>query len=125
MNIGFIGCGVISIAHLEGLEELKKANRKTFELSAVCDLNEDRANTFAAHAEERLGKHPAVYTDYQKMIKEEKLDAVSVLLDHDLHHIVAEHCFAPAFMSKCKSRSPYRRFMDVKYWRMPKNTTEC
>ncbi len=47
MNIGFIGCGVISIAHLEGLEELKKANQQTFELTAVCELNEDRANTFA------------------------------------------------------------------------------
>ncbi|QYR19225.1 Gfo/Idh/MocA family oxidoreductase [Paenibacillus sp. sptzw28] len=81
-------------AHLEGLEELKKADTKTFELSAVCDLNEDRARLFAANAEARLGKRPAVYTDYRKMIAEEKLDAVSVLLNHDLHHIVAEDCFA-------------------------------
>ena len=110
MNIGFIGCGVISTAHLEGLEELMKANRKTFELTAVCDLNEDRANTFAAHAEERFGKRPAVYTDYQKMIKEVNLDAVSILLDHDLHHIVAEHCFAAGIhvqMQKPLAISPF------------------
>ncbi|MDQ8737663.1 Gfo/Idh/MocA family oxidoreductase [Paenibacillus sp. LHD-38] len=110
MNIGFIGCGVISTAHLEGLEELKKANRETFELSAVCDLNENRANAFAATAEERLGKRPTVYTDYKKMIDEENLDAVSVLLDHDLHHIVAEDCFAAGIhvqMQKPLAISPY------------------
>ncbi|QYR22739.1 hypothetical protein KZ483_07275 [Paenibacillus sp. sptzw28] len=30
--LGFIGCGVISTAHLEGLEQLKRAGRETFEL---------------------------------------------------------------------------------------------
>ncbi|MEV5028823.1 Gfo/Idh/MocA family protein [Paenibacillus sp. LPE1-1-1.1] len=110
MNIGFIGCGIISMAHLEGLEELKRANLKTFDLTAVCDLNEKRANAFAANAEERLGKRPKVYTDYKKMIAEEPLDAASVLLDHDLHHIVAEDCFAAGIhvqMQKPLAISPF------------------
>ncbi|MCA0756474.1 Gfo/Idh/MocA family oxidoreductase [Paenibacillus sp. N4] len=94
MNIGFIGCGIISTAHLEGLEHLRKNDRETFELTAVCDLNADKAHAFAKLAEERLGRRPEVYTDYLKMIEAEPLDAVSVLLDHDLHHIVAEDCFA-------------------------------
>ncbi|GMK45181.1 Gfo/Idh/MocA family protein [Paenibacillus glycanilyticus] len=94
MKLGFIGCGVISTAHLEGLEELKRAGKETFELTAVCDLKAERAEAFAAEAEKRMGSRPEVYTDYRRMLEEAGLDAVSVLLDHDLHHTVAEDCFA-------------------------------
>ncbi len=94
MKLGFIGCGVISTAHLEGLQQLKNEGKKTFDLTAVCDLRQDRAEEFAAEVERRLGKRPEVYTDYRRMLEEGQLDAVSVLLDHDLHHTVAEDCFA-------------------------------
>ncbi|WP_410512116.1 Gfo/Idh/MocA family oxidoreductase [Paenibacillus sp. BR2-3] len=110
MKIGFIGCGVISTAHLEGLEALKKANQETFHLAAVCDLNAERAEAFAENAHKRLGKRPVVYTDYLRMIEEEPLDAVSVLLNHDLHHTVAENCFAAGIhvqMQKPLAISPY------------------
>ena len=30
MKLGFIGCGVISTAHLEGLQQLKNEGKKTF-----------------------------------------------------------------------------------------------
>lgn len=43
MKLVFIGCGVISIAHVEGLEELKRKGLGTFELSAVCDIQKERA----------------------------------------------------------------------------------
>ncbi|KQX48672.1 MULTISPECIES: Gfo/Idh/MocA family protein [unclassified Paenibacillus] len=94
MKLGFIGCGVISTAHLEGLQQLKNEGKKTFDLTAVCDLRQDRAEEFAAEVERRLGKRPEVYTDYRRMLEEGRLDAVSILLDHDLHHTVAEDCFA-------------------------------
>ena len=94
MKLGFIGCGVISMAHLEGLEQLKNEGKNNFALSAVCDLLPERAEAFAAEVEERLGKRPEVYTDYRRMLEQGQLDAVSVLLDHDLHHTVAEDCFA-------------------------------
>lgn len=94
MKLGFIGCGVISTAHLEGLQQLKNEGKKTFDLTAVCDLRQDRAEEFAAEVERRLGKRPEVYTDYRRMLEEGRLDAVSVLLDHDLHHTVAGDCFA-------------------------------
>jgi predicted dehydrogenase len=93
MKLGFIGCGVISIAHLEGLVELKRKNIETFELSAVCDIQQKRAEIFAAEVENRLGKSPAVYTDYRVMLEKEQLDAVSILINHDLHHTVVEDCF--------------------------------
>ncbi|WP_314001258.1 hypothetical protein [uncultured Paenibacillus sp.] len=43
MKLGFIGCGVISRAHLEGLEQLKHAGKETFVLTAICDLRPERA----------------------------------------------------------------------------------
>ncbi|MGM0874739.1 MAG: Gfo/Idh/MocA family protein [Bacillota bacterium] len=94
MKLGFIGCGVISIAHLEGLVELKRKDLETFELSAVCDIQQERAENFASEVEKRLDKRPAVYTNYHVMLEKEQLDAVSVLVNHDLHHTVAEDCFA-------------------------------
>ncbi|GGJ59843.1 putative dehydrogenase [Anoxybacillus voinovskiensis] len=94
MKLGFIGCGGISIAHVEGLEELKKKKLETFELSAVCDIQQEKAENFALEVEKRLGKRPTVYTDYRVMLEKERLNAVSVLINHNLHHIVAEDCFA-------------------------------
>lgn len=94
MKLGFIGCGVISTAHLEGLEQLKSVGKKSFDLTAVCDLRPNRAEAFAAEVEKRLGNRPEVYTDYRRMLEQGGLDAVSVLLDHDLHHTVTEDCFA-------------------------------
>jgi UDP-N-acetyl-2-amino-2-deoxyglucuronate dehydrogenase len=94
MKIGFIGCGVISTAHLEGLKKLRDDNIRTFDLTAVCDLRLERAEAFAAEVEKHLGKRPDVYTDYRQMLEKGQLDAVSILLDHDLHHTVAEDCFS-------------------------------
>ncbi|MFL6556955.1 MAG: Gfo/Idh/MocA family protein [Bacillus sp. (in: firmicutes)] len=94
MKLGFIGCGVISVAHVEGLEALKRNGQETFELSAVCDIQQERAEQFALEVEKRLGKRPSVYTDYRLMLAKERLDAVSVLINHDFHHTVAEDCFA-------------------------------
>lgn len=94
MKLGFIGCGSISRAHLDGLVELVKEKKETFLLSAVCDLDSRRAEAFAAEAYDRLGFRPTVYTDYRTMLEKDKPDAVSILINHDLHHNVAEDCFA-------------------------------
>ncbi|MDQ0199810.1 Gfo/Idh/MocA family protein [Neobacillus ginsengisoli] len=94
MKLGFIGCGVISIAHVEGLEVLNRRRLETFELTAICDIEQERAENFATVVKKRLGKRPAIYTDYRLMLEKEQLDAVSVLITHDLHHTVAEDCFA-------------------------------
>lgn len=94
MKLGFIGCGVISIRHVEGIQALKQENVQTFDLTAVCDIRKERAEAFAVEVEKRLGLLPNVYTDYREMLEKEQLDAVSVLLNHDLHHTVAEDCFA-------------------------------
>lgn len=63
-------------------------------MTAVCDLQIDRSKKFAVKVHEQLGIEPTVYTDYRDMLEKENLDAVSVLVTHDLHHTVAEDCFA-------------------------------
>ena len=94
MKLGFIGCGIISLAHVAGLHDLKRKGLETFDLVAVCDIQQERAESFAFEVEKRLGKRPTVYTDYRLMLDQEQLDSVSVLINHDLHHSVAEDCFA-------------------------------
>jgi UDP-N-acetyl-2-amino-2-deoxyglucuronate dehydrogenase len=94
LKLAFIGCGNISVDHLKGLAELKQLDKNPFELVAVCDIQSERAKSFAREAERLLGNKPEVYTNYKEMLEKEELDAVSVLLSHDLHHTVAEDCFA-------------------------------
>lgn len=94
MKLGFIGCGNISVDHLKGLAALRNEGKPTFDLTAVCDLQSERAERFANEVEKYLGQRPSVYTDHRVMLEKERLDAVSVLLIHDIHHTVAEDCLA-------------------------------
>ncbi|AJY73998.1 Gfo/Idh/MocA family protein [Paenibacillus beijingensis] len=94
MKLGFIGCGIISDAHLQGLISLKNEGKPAFDIAAVCDLDPDKAGRFAAKVSEETGVRPNVYTDYRKMLERENLAAVSILVTHDVHHTVAEDCFA-------------------------------
>lgn len=94
LNLAFIGCGNISVDHLEGLAILKQNGQNPFELTAVCDIQKERAEAFAKEVEKRVGIVPNIYTDYREMLEKEELNAVSVLLTHDLHHTIAEDCFA-------------------------------
>jgi UDP-N-acetyl-2-amino-2-deoxyglucuronate dehydrogenase len=94
LKLGLIGCGNISDAHLNGLRELKKEGRPSFEISAVCDIDRDKAEGFATKVKEKSEIKPNVYTDYRNMLEKENMKAVSILITHDLHHTVAEDCFA-------------------------------
>ncbi len=74
VRFGLIGCGNITKKHVVAIRRISKA-----ELAAVCDINEERART--------LGKEYNIpfYTDYQKMLKNEKIDVASVLTPTGSH----------------------------------------
>ena len=74
IRVGIIGCGCISVMHLDSAAGLSQA-----ELVAVCDIKEERA--------EKAGDKYSVnyYTDYKEMLAIEKLDAVHICLPHYLH----------------------------------------
>ena len=80
LKVAVIGCGRISARHLDAARELECA-----QLAAVCDIKPDRAEDAA----ERYSA--AGYTDYKKMIDEQKPDAVHICLPHYLHTEVAQY----------------------------------
>ncbi len=77
-----IGCGSISVMHLDSVACLPEG-----ELVAVCDSKEE----LAAAAGAKYGV--PYYTDYKEMFRCEKLDAVHLCLPHYIHTAVAEDAF--------------------------------
>ncbi len=79
MKCAIIGLGVIAEVHIEALKYINA------EISCVCDIDKDKAAKF-------LKNHAVdckIYTDYKKMLMNEKLDAVHICTPHYLH---AEMC---------------------------------
>ena len=74
-----IGCGNISVMHLDSITHLEG-----LELAAVCDIRPERAQ----HAAEKY--HTKAYTDYRRLLEEEKPDAVHLCLPHYLHTPAAQ-----------------------------------
>ena len=75
MNVGIVGCGLISRTHVKSLLEIEKCK-----IVSVCDLIEDKASALA-----REYNIPGVYTDFSLMLQKEKLDVVHVLTPPQAH----------------------------------------
>lgn len=79
LKVAVIGCGNISVMHLDSIKALNQS-----ELVAVCDNKPERAKETA----EKYGVK--WYTDYREMFKKEALDAVHLCLPHYLHTVAAK-----------------------------------
>lgn len=77
LKIGMIGCGGISKSHVGGWNEVDKDKACVV---ATADIVEESARERA----EQLGADD-VYTDYEKMLAREDIDAVDICLPHYLH----------------------------------------
>ncbi len=77
-NVAVIGCGAISGNHFHALEKLDTAR-----LTAVCDINAEKANA-AADAQ-----HVRACTDWQALIQDPGIDAVHLCVPHWLHRPMA------------------------------------
>ena len=84
LRVGIIGCGRISRFH-----GMPAAAQECVDLRAVCDLVPARAKEMAKLFAGDSKKTIKTYTDYVKMIKDEKLDVVHICLPHYLHAPVA------------------------------------
>lgn len=82
LKVAVIGCGSISVMHLESILKIDEAV-----LAAVCDINVDKARATA----EKYGTK--YYTDYNEMLAAEALDAVHICLPHYLHTEAAKAAF--------------------------------
>lgn len=74
LNIGFIGVGGVAQPHLNNLTNMENVN-----ISAVCDAFADRAKEVGEKFD------AAIYTDYKKMLADEKLDGCYVCLIPGVH----------------------------------------
>ena len=75
LKVAVIGCG--SIAKYRHLQEYK--NHNAVEIVAVCDIVEERALEMASKYQAKS------YTNYEELLKNEEVDAVSVCLPNYLH----------------------------------------
>lgn len=72
-KIAVIGLGARGNALFNTLTFLKRVK-----IVAVCDIYQDRVDTYSKRVEEKLGKAPKGYTSYKELIEKEKLDLVVV-----------------------------------------------
>lgn len=75
LNVGVIGCG--SIAKYRHLPEY--ALNEHVNIAAVCDINEDRAKEIAKQY------HAKCYTNYEELLADQEIAAVSVCTPNYLH----------------------------------------
>lgn len=74
VKFGVLGCGNISDAHITALTAVDGV-----ELYAICDVNRNRAEEYAAKYKVKA------FTDYEKMLKDENLDAVAICTPSGMH----------------------------------------
>lgn len=75
LNVGIIGCGLISKNHLKALKNVAIA-----ECVAVCDIEPTKAQKAAE--EYGISK---VYTDYHEMLEDADIHAIHICTPHHLH----------------------------------------
>lgn len=75
IRFGIIGCGFVADFHARALVE-----NPNVELVAVCSAHVDKCRSLAA----RYGARK-YYTNFHKMLEKESIDAVQILLPHNLH----------------------------------------
>ena len=94
VRLALIGCGGMAGAHLNAYINLKQRGIDIFDFVAMCDVDENRANAFAARATEvQSGPSPKVYTAIEEMLERETLNAADICGPHFLHHSLAIACF--------------------------------
>jgi predicted dehydrogenase len=112
LRAGIIGAGFITVrGHVPGYRAAGGV-----EIIALCDLNEQRAQTVA----QEIGI-PHVYTDYREMLATEKLDIVSVCSPNAFHaqmtidaltagaHVLCEKPMALTYADACSMIDAARR----------------
>ncbi|MFW9894515.1 MAG: Gfo/Idh/MocA family protein [Candidatus Thorarchaeota archaeon] len=76
LKVGLVGTGAMGYAHLPAY--LKFPN--VVELAAICDIKKDSVKRYA-----KASSVNTIYTDFEKMLKMEDLDAIDICTIHDQH----------------------------------------
>jgi len=79
LNVAVIGIGSMGKMHARVYSEIEQAK-----LVAVCDIDEKTGQYIAAQY------HCKYYKDYKEMLKNEQLDAISLVVPTKFHHSIAK-----------------------------------
>ena len=120
MKTALIGCGAIAGNHLSAIGKLPGV-----ETVALCDIVPERAEA----AKLKYAPTAAVFTDYKKMLDEERPDAVHIATPHHLHCEMACEALARGihvFLEKpiCISEEEIDRLTDAEE-KSPATVTVC
>jgi len=92
--LGLVGCGLMGRRHIFGIKELIQRGFHILRLSAICDINKERARALADISKKELGTLPRIYANFSDMVEKEKdLDAVDIVTNLSSHHKLAEEAF--------------------------------
>lgn len=93
VRVGIVGAGGIAQAHLAGYEKLREAGYDRFAITAVCDVNEENANSTAERIEKRLGgARPQIFDSVEAMVEAGVVDGADICLPHAYHHTAGCAC---------------------------------
>ena len=92
INIALVGCGGIATAHVEGYRDLYSRGLRIFEMKALCDVSIENAKSKAKAIQGFQDSRPTVYSNLDRMLSEESIDAVDLCLPHHIHHTIACQC---------------------------------
>lgn len=82
VRVGILGCGMWAGMHASRFKEMGD----DIEVAALCDLNTDITEAFAARHFTGTDIKPAHYGDAEKMYAEANLDCVYIVTPHSLHY---------------------------------------
>lgn len=86
MKYALIGCGRIAVNHI------KAAVNNKLEIVAVCDVKPEAMETLLDKHGLQQDKSIKRYTDYHKMLEENKLELISIATESGLHAQIALDC---------------------------------
>jgi len=90
VRIAITGCGGISYAHLNGYKILLENGVDTFQITAACDVEKDRAERVAdVVLQFQGGSRPTVYTDFEHLAHDKAADAADICSSVSSHHTLA------------------------------------
>ncbi|MFH1086200.1 MAG: Gfo/Idh/MocA family oxidoreductase, partial [Chloroflexota bacterium] len=86
LRLAIIGTAGIARHHVAALKALEARGLSDFVVTALCDTVAEPAEAMAQDLADSFGVRPAIYADYQQLLRDGVADAVDICLPHGLHH---------------------------------------
>ena len=86
MKYALVGCGRIAINHV------KAAMKNQLEFVAVCDIMPEKMEALLEKSGLEKEKSIKRYTDYKKMLEENKIELIGIATESGIHAEIALYC---------------------------------